>query len=113
MCIRDRSDLLYDVLDDDNYINVLPDTGVTDIILPPYSINVATRTCLNDENSDGLCDLVCNEDLNSDGFVGVQDVLLLLAEFGCTTWCEFDVNQSGHVSIDDLLQLLSEYGNTC
>ena len=108
-----QSDLLYDVIDDDNYIHMLPDTGTTNIFLLPHSINVATKTCLNAENSDSTCDLVCKEDLNSDGIVGVQDVLLLLAEFGCSAWCEFDVNQSGYVSIDDLLQLLSEYGNTC
>lgn len=108
-----QSDSLFDVIDDDNYINVLSDTGVTNILLLPHSINVATSICLNDENGDGLCDLVCNEDLNSDGVVGVEDVLSLLTEFGCTALCEYDVNQDGYVSIDDLLQLLSEYGNTC
>ena len=108
-----QSDSLFDVIDDDNYINVFLDTGVTNVVLLPHSINVATSICLNDENGDGLCDLVCNDDLNSDGVVGVQDVLSLLTEFGCTSLCEYDVNQDGYVSIDDLLQLLSEYGNTC
>ena len=108
-----QSDSLFDVIDDDNYINVFSDTGVTNIVLLPHSINVATSICLNDENGDGICDLVCNEDLNSDGVVGVQDVLSLLTEFGCTALCAYDVNQDGYVSVDDLLQLLSEYGNTC
>jgi hypothetical protein len=108
-----HSDSLFDVIDGDNYINVLSDTGVTNIVLLPHSINVATSICLDDENGDGLCDLLCNEDLNSDGIVNVQDVLILLIEFGCPSLCEHDVNQDGYVSVEDLLQLLSEYGNTC
>jgi len=108
-----QSDSLFDVIDDDNFINVLSDTGVTNIVLLPHSINVASSICLDSENGDGLCDLVCNEDINSDGVVGVQDVLSLLTEFGCTALCEYDVNQDGYVSVEDLLQLLSEYGNTC
>jgi len=35
------SDSLYDVIDADNYINTLNDTGTVDIALYPYSINVA------------------------------------------------------------------------
>ncbi len=108
-----QSDSLYDVIDDDNYINVLLDTGVTNILLPPHSINVANSVCSFNENGDSICDLVCNEDLNFDGFVGVQDLLSVLTEFGCTTLCEYDVNQDGFVSIEDILQILSEYGMIC
>ena len=108
-----HSDSLFDVIDSDNYINLLTDTGTTNIVLLPYSINVATSNCLNDENGDGLCDLICNEDLNSDGIVSVQDLLYLLSEFGCASLCEYDINQDGFVAVDDLLQILGLYGNTC
>ncbi|MDG2362786.1 MAG: hypothetical protein P8L80_01640 [Flavobacteriales bacterium] len=108
-----HSDSLFDVIDSDNYINLLTDTGATNIVLLPYSINVATSNCLNDENGDGLCDLICNEDLNSDGIVSVQDLLYLLTEFGCSSFCEYDINQDGFVAVDDLLLLLSEFGNIC
>ncbi|HIG58964.1 MAG TPA: hypothetical protein EYQ21_06210 [Flavobacteriales bacterium] len=108
-----HSDSLFDVIDSDNYINLLTDTGATNIVLLPYSINVATSNCLNDENGDGLCDLICNEDLNSDGIVSVQDLLYLLTEFGCSSFCENDINQDGFVAVDDLLLLLSEFGNIC
>lgn len=108
-----HSDSLFDVIDSDNYIHVLADTGATNIVLLPYSINVATSTCLNDENVDGICDLLCNEDLNSDGNVSVQDVLYLLSEFGCSSLCEYDINQDGFVTVEDLLQILTEFGNTC
>jgi hypothetical protein len=108
-----HSDSLFDVIDSDNYINILTDTGATNIVLLPYSINVATSNCLNDENGDGLCDLICNEDLNSDGIVSVQDLLYLLTEFGCSSFCEYDINQDGFVAVDDLLLLLSEFGIIC
>ena len=95
-----HSDSLFDIIDGDNYIHLLTDTGATNIVLLPYSINVATSTCYN-------------EDLNSDGIVSIQDLLSLLSEFGCSLLCENDINQDGVVNVDDLLQVLSEYGNTC
>jgi hypothetical protein len=108
-----HSDSLFDVIDSDNYINLVVDTGATNIVLLPYSINVATSNCLNDDNGDGICDLLCIEDLNSDGIVSVQDLLYLLSEFGCLSFCENDINQDGFVAVDDLLLLLSEFGNSC
>ena len=59
------------------------------------------------------CDSLCSEDLSGDGVVGVQDLLLLLIEFGCTSSCENDLNQDGSVAVDDILQLLSGFGTTC
>ena len=55
----------------------------------------------------------CIVDLNSDGIVSVQDILLILSEFGCMTLCENDVNQDGFVTVDDVLSILSEFGNFC
>ena len=95
-----HSDSLFDIIDGDNYIHVLTDTGVTNIVLLPYSINVATSTCYV-------------EDLNSDGIVSIQDLLNLLSEFGCLSACESDLNQDGYVSVDDLLLMLIEFGSTC
>ena len=69
--------------------------------------------CLDDIDGDGICDSLCNEDLNADGVVSVQDLLIVLSEFGCTSSCENDINQDGYVAVDDLLQVLSEFGNTC
>jgi len=55
----------------------------------------------------------CPADLNSDGSISVQDLLLLLSEFGCVSSCVNDINQDGFVAVDDILILLSEFGNTC
>ena len=69
--------------------------------------------CLNDFNGDGVCDYFCQEDLNSDGYITIQDILLILSEFGCVSSCENDINLDGFVTVDDLLQVLSEFGNIC
>ncbi len=41
------SDSLFDLIDSTNYINVFIDTGITNIALPPYSINVAAGYMCN------------------------------------------------------------------
>ena len=50
------SDSLFDVIDSVNYINVIPDSGLTNVLLPPYSINVMIENCINDVDNDGICD---------------------------------------------------------
>ena len=55
----------------------------------------------------------CNEDLDGDGFVGVNDILMMLGDFGCTANCEADVDLDGSVGISDLLQILSAFGDGC
>ena len=62
---------------------------------------------------DSLCASTCVEDLNSDGYITIQDVLLVLSDFGCVSSCENDVTQDGFVSVDDILLVLSEFGNAC
>jgi hypothetical protein len=37
----------------------------------------------------------------------------LLSEFGCLSLCDADVNQDGSVAVDDILIILSVFGNTC
>jgi hypothetical protein len=70
-------------------------------------------SCLPDANGDGICDSMCPEDLDLDGFVTITDLLLILSEFGCTSSCSNDVNQDGFVTVEDLLLILSVFGTTC
>ncbi|MDG2423283.1 MAG: multiheme c-type cytochrome [Phycisphaerales bacterium] len=48
-------------------------------------------------------------DLDMDGDVDVDDILLLLADFGCTGSCTGDVNDDGVVDVTDLLELLAAW----
>ena len=64
---------------------------------------------------DGSCEFApaCPEDLNQDGQITVADILLLLADFGCTSNCEADLNQDGATNVNDILLILAAFGNPC
>lgn len=55
----------------------------------------------------------CPEDLDNDGLVNVNDILLLLGEFGCTADCTFDLNGVPGVDVADFLLLLGAFGFPC
>lgn len=55
----------------------------------------------------------CPSDLDDDDLVTVNDMLLLLADFGCSSNCSADVNEDGSVTVADMLALLSEFGQSC
>ena len=55
----------------------------------------------------------CPEDLNGDSFVGVNDVLLVLGQFGCTAECAIDLDNDDATSVNDLLSVLSAFGDAC
>ncbi len=48
-------------------------------------------------------------DLDMDGDVDVDDILLLLGDFGCTGSCIGDVNEDGVVDVSDILDLLAAW----
>jgi len=45
--------------------------------------------------------------------VNVTDVLLLLTFFNCVSNCEDDLNNDGIVGVDDVLAIFALYGNDC
>ncbi len=64
--------------------------------------------------SDDSCIYIeCPGDFNSDGTINVNDVLDLLAEFGCSEGCSTDMNGDGTVTTQDLLSFLSFFGEIC
>jgi len=84
-----------------------------------------TVFCNNDPNNIGIswtdaggnsfednCDLEepCPGDLDSDGVIGVNDVLLLISEWGGPGG---DVDGNGTTDVNDVLQLISIYGESC
>ena len=48
-------------------------------------------------------------DLNGDGVVGVDDLLVLLSQWGSCGGCPADINGDGEVGVDDLLELLANF----
>jgi len=39
--------------------------------------------------------------------------LIMLGEFGCSSGCMADINLDGFVSVEDFLIVLGEFGNSC
>jgi len=63
----------------------------------------------------GMISLPCPEDLNGDGSVTVQDILIVLANFGCAEPepCIGDIDSSNYVGVIDVLEMLSAFGSNC
>ncbi|MCH2133807.1 MAG: right-handed parallel beta-helix repeat-containing protein [Phycisphaerales bacterium] len=61
------------------------------------------------------CPAACPGDIDGNGEVGVDDLLLLLGEYGtdCSSGCDSDLDGDGAVNVDDLLEMLGYYGDTC
>ena len=55
----------------------------------------------------------CLEDLDNDAFIGVNDVLLLLSDFGCANNCGSDLDDDGIVAVNDVLLMLGAFGASC
>ena len=55
----------------------------------------------------------CPGDFNFDGVITVNDLLILLSDFGCAEGCISDLNEDGQVSVADLLSILSIFGTIC
>ena len=85
---------------------VLAIEGCMDPIASNYdpSANVSDESCIYIE---------CPGDFNSDGAITVNDLLELLAEFGCTEDCSTDMNGDNFVSVADLLSILAIFGTLC
>ena len=56
---------------------------------------------------------LCPLDLNSNGYIEVSDLLIILSDFGCASDCTGDVNGDGVVTVADVLFILSSFGDPC
>ena len=52
----------------------------------------------------------CIGDTDDDGSVGVDDMLLVIANWGPCVGCDADVNKDGDVGVDDVLLIISSWG---
>lgn len=56
----------------------------------------------------------CPADLDGDGFIGIGDLSILLADFGCMSGgCPGDIDGDGTTGIADLSLLLAVFGESC
>ena len=55
----------------------------------------------------------CAGDWDDDGYITISDLVMMLADYGCTSNCSTDLNGDGHVSSSDITFFLSLFGSTC
>ncbi len=72
-----------------------------------------------DNNCNGVIDpseelpTECMGDFDGDGLITTNDLLMLLADFGCTSNCMADLDGDGLVGTNDMLIMLSIFGSEC
>ncbi|MCH2146785.1 MAG: right-handed parallel beta-helix repeat-containing protein [Phycisphaerales bacterium] len=52
----------------------------------------------------------CHTDMNGDGTINVDDLLLVIGAWGNCNGCQEDLNNDGFVNVDDLLIIIGEWG---
>jgi len=55
----------------------------------------------------------CKFDFNGNGLVAIEDLVLLLEDFGCTTNCSRDLSGDSAITTSDLAIFLQNFGNLC
>jgi hypothetical protein len=83
------------------------------------TVNLQTRTA-DGENPQVLQQSLtfqevyeCFGDFNTDGLIGIADLLILLGDFGCISGCGYDMNGDGGVTTSDMLVMLAIFGTSC
>ncbi len=100
----------------------LPGCGCTDMIevdcIAAGGVWAGAGTNCADTDGNGVADVceTCAGDANCDGFVDLNDLAIVLANYGTpsgATWPMGDFDGDGDVDLADLSLLLSNYGNPC
>lgn len=53
----------------------------------------------------------CQADVDGSGSVDVNDLLMVIGDWGCTGTCTADITGDGAVNVQDLLELIASWGN--
>ena len=94
-------------VDDDGVCDVDEIPGCTDPDAPNYNPDAT--------DDDGSCetDEPCPGDFDGNGIITVNDVLVVLGDFGCAGVCTADLDGDGIVGVTDVLTMLSAFGEPC
>jgi hypothetical protein len=86
----------------------------TDCNQIPNSAWVGALTDCTDADQNGTADACevpdCPEDLNTNGAVDFADILIIIANWGCTTCPTEDLNGNGTVDFADILLVIANWG---
>ncbi len=99
---RDLMEFLRDANVTDNRGQIAWDAYVARGMSPPVVMDAVSIALEPFEETPG--------DLDGDGVVGVDDLLILLSQWGACSGCSADFDGDGQVGVDDLLLLLAYFG---
>lgn len=80
--------------------------GVLDLL----ELLEGTQLDADDNGVPDDCETDCGSDLDGDGGVGVNDLLLVIGDWGLCPNCIGDVNDDTMVNVDDLLLIIAAWG---
>ena len=108
-----QGNLLGDALSTDGLIL---DPGTVHLRITTSPTSVVTNHLFAPQLTPAPAD--CPADLDDNGMVTANDVLLALSQFGCSDAgtpgsCESDVDGDGIVGVNDILVVLSQFGSPC
>lgn len=97
---------------DDNCSGVIDD-GRVDGCTDPEACNFDSSVTCDDGSCEFTSCISCLGDFNGDGMIDILDLLILLAEFGCTQDCVADLNGDNTVSASDATLFFTLFGTVC
>jgi hypothetical protein len=77
----------------------------------PDSCDLLSGTSEDVNDDDILDECQCLEDIDRDSSVGVEDLLVVLSDWGICPWCGGDITGDGYVNIEDLLLVIGAWGD--
>ncbi|MGB1074338.1 MAG: hypothetical protein ACPGYZ_09605, partial [Flavobacteriales bacterium] len=94
-------------VDADGVCDVDEIPGCTDPEAPNYNPDAT--------DDDGSCEdtVDCPGDFDGNGIITVNDVLIVLGDFGCAGVCTADLDGDNIVGVTDILLMLSGFGQPC
>ena len=91
--------------------NILLGTAVVDIPIFGEQTVQLTAIYLDCTLDMEVIGTFCSADVDGDGSVGVNDLLAVIADWGCSGTCDADITDDGQVNVQDLLDLIASWGN--
>ncbi len=95
---------------------------IDDIFIGEQKVEFENTACVSSDQTALLCSTArtlvveptpCLGDFNNDGLVNAPDLLIMLAEFGCSGTCFTDLSTNGFVGTEDIIFFLTLYNTIC
>jgi hypothetical protein len=91
--------------------NIMLGTAIVDIPIFGEQEVQLTALYINCTLAIDAAGTLCEADIDGNGAVDVNDLLMVIGDWGCAGTCAADITGDGAVNVQDLLQLIASWGN--